>query len=365
MKGLGTMRSSQDRSAVLSFRCYLKAKLAQFVLDFSSSHLAADLLAEFIVFLSMYQKEGTDLFPAVFLGEVTEEILKITFGRDPISIGSGPLTRDIVQRAFKHCAPLAEGREWAVFVTIKPGLLSYGIFRIDQSPLPRSPFEALRQNKDAQIQVIGLSRLGRSFVEVRRTINLFKFVNLPGNHELLMNPKDMIRTFMDMVTRGAPKDLKTPLQSFYHRLGADILHSNHGTLLCVVPHHRELSKLFQDGILLEPRIEVMGAALSLIALDSREALQQLLALNHLIRRMAGVGEITILDSGGAIVGYRCFVKDSQARTMRVGILGGGARRRAFDVLTGHLGKNLSGVIYKSQDGLVELPVSDGLGKAAS
>src|SRR5690606_11754243 len=128
-----------------------------------------------VVVLSMYREEGTDLFPAVFIGEDVNEILSVAHGIDPILIGSGPQSRETVRRAFKQSAPLAEGREWAVYVTFKKRVLSYGIFRTDPSPVSPTPFERLRRNRNQHLNIIGLSRLGRSFIEVRSGVGLFQF----------------------------------------------------------------------------------------------------------------------------------------------------------------------------------------------
>jgi hypothetical protein len=353
------MAEYKNIKGVLSFRSYLQAKMAPFVSDFHKSDLAADLLSEFIVVLSMYREEGTDLFPAVFLGEDVKEVLSITQGIDPILIGSGPQTRETVRRAFKQCASLAEGREWAVYVTFKKKILHYGIFRTDPSPVNPTPFERLRQNKNRNVKIIGLSRLGRSFIEVRSGVGLFQFVNMLGDHEETMNPKEMIRSFMKVATQDAPFDLKAQLLSFYYRLGADILHSNHGTLLAIIPHQKSVPSLFRDGILLENRINVLGGISKMREPSTEESLHQLVAWNLLIRRMASMDGITVLDSCGAVVGYNCFIRGSNLESKEAGMVMGGARRRAFDVLRSHLGSQLFGVIYKSQDGVVELGVLNG------
>ena len=102
---------------------------------------------------------------------------------------------------------------------------------------------------------------------------------------------------------------------------------------------------------------MLAGVSKLLASNNREALQQLVAWNQLLRRMANMDGITVLDSCGAIIGYNCFVKDSTAGSHESGTITGGARRRAFDVLRSQIGKQISGVIYKSQDGVVELGIS--------
>jgi hypothetical protein len=245
-----------------------------------------------------------------------------------------------------------------VLVIFENRNLIYGIFRTEPSPVEPTAFERLRRNKNIHAKVIGLSRLGRSFIEVRSGVGHFQFVNMMGDHEETMNPKEMIQSFMKLATKDAPLDLKSQLQSFYYRLGVDILHSNHGTLLAIIPYQKRVPSLLRDGLLLQKKIDILSGISNLVASNSANALQQLIAWNQLIRRMASMDGITILDSRGAIVGYNCFIKGTALELKEPGTTMGGARRRAFDVLRSHLGKQLSGVIYKSQDGVVELGVAN-------
>ncbi len=79
------MADYRNQKGVLSFRSYLQTKIAPFVADFQQTEKASDLLAEFIVVLSMYREEGTDLFPAVFIGEDVKEVISITQGLKQIA----------------------------------------------------------------------------------------------------------------------------------------------------------------------------------------------------------------------------------------------------------------------------------------
>ncbi|MDR3606440.1 MAG: hypothetical protein P4M08_03560 [Oligoflexia bacterium] len=340
--------------SVLSFRGYLQSKISDFVSEFKQSELAADLLAEFIIILSSYQEEGTHLFPPVFITEDLDELFNVTKGLDPIVIGSGDQSLETIRRAIKQCAPLAEWREWAIFVALKRKALTYGIFRADQSPLNPTPFERLRQVRDPALRIIGLSRLGGNFVEVRGGFGQFQYVDITGSQEGTSNPIEVIRKFTQIVTRDAPLEVQSRLQAFYYRVGIEMLHANHGTLVAVINQKHGIPAILDDGILLTPRVQITRAIEEFSKNESNDAFQQLFALNQLIRRMTFMDGITVLDSRGSIVGYNYFIKSSAINSKHRGSTIGGARRRAFDVLCSNLGEQLLAVVYKSQDGAVDL-----------
>jgi hypothetical protein len=346
-----------NQDAILSFRSYLQKGMSHFVSDFQQSDSVADVLAEFIIVLSSYQEEGVQLFPIVFIGEDLSEILSITQGIDPIVVGQGEQNRESVRRAFKRFAPLTEGRAWAAFVILQKNSMSYGVFRTSQSPLLPTAFECLRQTQNPDLRVLGLSRLGGSFVEIRSASGQYKYINMSGEYEEAKNPPKLIYDFMNVVTKDAPPEVLPHLRSFYYRVGVDLLHANHGALLAVTHFNQEIPEIFQDGILLKERIDLSKAISKFLDTSDRESYQRLVAWSQLLRRMTRMDGITLVDTSGAIVGYNCFIRNSDLEFNPKFSSSGGARRRAFDVLRTHLGEHLSGVIYKSQDGVIEMGIS--------
>ena len=342
---------------VLSFRRFLSAEISDCVSCFRQPFLSADLLAEFILIHSRYQEEGDDLFPVVFLGESLQGVLTVAGGQDPIEIGSGGLTRSGVQQAFKRCAPLAADRAWAIFVILEEGVLRYGIFRTEQSPLRPTSFAKLRQARTDDISVVGLVRMGMGFVEVRSSRGWFRYVNLTREQEETENPRNVIQSFIEIVSRHCPAHLSGELQSFYYRCGFDILQADHGTLLAVIDHRHGNPKIFDDGVSLSPRIEVVSMIEEILAENSNEAFLRLASFALLLRKMTSMDGITVVDSSGSIVGYNYFVRSAALGARGETIPAGGARRRAFDALCSHLGEDLLAVIYKSRDGAVEIGIA--------
>jgi len=343
---------------VISFRHYLQNGIIPFASDFTESKIVSDLLTEFVVVLSNYQEEGVHLYPVIFISEDLSSILTTVGGSDSITIGSGPKARETVQSAFKECAPLAEGRGWAIFTVLMEDEIIYGIFRTDQSPLNPTPFERLRRSTSAPRRVIGLTRMGGGFIELRSDQGKYKYIDVTGSHEETNNPSKLIRAFVKLATQAAPEDFKAKLQSFYYRVGIDLLHSGHGALIAVSHKNEEMPAIFRDGILLEPKIEILVDIEKLITLKDNDSFQRLVAKNQLLRKMAFMDGITVIDTAGSILGYNCFIRNSALeRKSKKSHTIGGARRRAFDVLSGYVGENLAGVLYKSQDGHIDLSSS--------
>lgn len=352
------MSKKSDTNTVLSFRGYIQAEMTDFVQHFKRSDLAADALAEFIVVLSSYQEEGVRLFPTVFIGEDLNDILSITKGMDPIFLGHEEQNRESVRRAFKRFAPLTEGREWAAFVIFQKSSMNYGVFRNDLSPLVPTAFERLRQTKNLHGHTLGLSRLGGGFVEIRSASGQFKYINLAGDYESTKNPPKLIRDFMGIVTRDAPSEIHLALQSFYYRVGIDLLHANHGSLLAVTRSDRPVPSIFRDGIILDQKIEISKAISEYLQRGGNESYERLIGWNQLLRRMTRMDGITLMDTSGAIVGYSCFIRDSKIEEkLKPNSSVGGARRRAFEALCSCLGDDLPAVIYKSHDGVIEMEVA--------
>lgn len=342
------------KKEVFSFRAYLQLDLLPCVSHFEDAVAAANTLTEFVVVLSMYREEGTDLFPVIFIGEDLNKVLTTTNGIDAISIGRGTQNKETIHKSFKQCAQLADGREWAIYVVLEQGTIHYGIFRTNPSPVEPTAFERLRQNTSSKENIIGITRLGRSFIEVRNARGLYRFVNMAGDHAETASPKDTIKDFTKMATRDVPPQFKGQMESFYNRLGLDVLHSHFGTLMAVIPAQKPIPNFFFDGIQLSRRLDILSI-LQQADQDNYHALHKLIAWNQLIRRMACMDGITILDSCGSVVGYSYFIQSSQAGSKTMANAGG-ARRRAFDALVSRLGENLLAIFYKSQDGVVEMGI---------
>lgn len=337
---------------MISFRDFLKQRLQPLTENLNQTLFNADFLSEVVLLLANYQEEGTNLFPVIFMTDKQEDLTKYLAARELIAIGSGPVNRDTFTRAFKHCAPLAEDRLWAVYIMVEGASIKYGIFRSDSSPLVPTVYERLRAMTEAESSIVGLTRLGGNFVELRTGSGLKQYINVSGSDEEDYHPGRVIRNFVDGVVRESDDRIKPMLRSFYYRVGMDVMHGSHGSLVGILGKGQKIPDILEDGIHLAPRIDVGKAILSLIdGTEDRDAYLKLYSYTLLLRKLTWMDGITLLDTEGGILAYNCFIKTSALRPQDAII--GGARRRAFEHMQNNVPGLLSGCLYKSQDGHIE------------
>lgn len=334
-----------------SFRRFLQESLVEITQAFRCFDFKLDLLSEMVLLLTNYQEEGISLFPVIFISDSKDKIMNDLEGKEAIHIGRGLANRETLAQAFKNCAPLAEDRLWAVYLVIEPETISYGIFRSDPSPLAPTVFERLRQLQSTRGCIVGLTRLGGSFVEIRTNTGEYRYVNVSGASDDDYHPAQVIRAFVDGVSADVDASIKPLLQSFYYRLGMDVLHGPHGSLIAIQKKGESIPSFLEDGIHLRPQVGVADA-IAAIRIDpqNREPYLRLLSYGQLLRKLTWMDGITVLDTEGSILAYNCFVRTSVPETQSR-ILGG-ARRRAFEVLQRFVPNQLTGAFYKSQDGTI-------------
>ena len=155
-------------SPVLSFRHLLSDAVSSFLQEAGlGATQVVEPLSELIVTLSRYREEGEPLFPVAFMGDDLGEMLRVLDGKDEVAIGTGPRTRETIQRALKQCAPLGQGRWWSLYVLLVPEGFAYGIFRTDPFPLVETPLERMRRAGERSLRMVGVLQLAENVIELR------------------------------------------------------------------------------------------------------------------------------------------------------------------------------------------------------
>ncbi len=338
---------------MVSFRDYLRDCLEPMVEPLSPELKKVAFLPELVLLMSSYQEEGTDLFPVVFIADNLEHFQTYLGAREMVFVGEGHICRESIVRAFKLCAPLAEDRLWAVYILMEQGRLRYGIFRSDSSPLTPSVFERLRRLEVPGTSIVGLTRLGENFVEIRTSLGQQKYVNLASGAGDDYHPGQVIRDFVQSATRNVNDSVRPLMRSFYQRFGMDVLHSSHGSLIGILPKGEKIPSILQDGVHLNPPISIVSAVEGIInGSDDRDAYLRLFAYGQLLRKLTWMDGITLIDDEGTILGFNCFIKMSSSARAEDSIIGG-ARRRAFSHMQHQVPELLVGCLMKSQDGHIE------------
>ncbi|WP_224362373.1 hypothetical protein [Hyalangium versicolor] len=339
--------------ALLSFRPVLSEKMMPLARPLGADvEAATEILVEAVVQVSNFKEEGFPLAPLVFVGRELKELLEGTNGSSPIELGSGPCTMQTVRVALKSCAPLAEGRQWAIYLLIREGQLRFGIFCTDRSPLRFTSFEAIRLLPEDGPPLVGITQLGESVVEVRGSAGAHLYFDFSGSVDLASNPMRVIKSFVHSVTRDVKEDLRPRLKAFYYRLGVDVISGGHGALVAVLDHRQHPPDLLMDGIWLGEPIDLGERALRYEAHHSEADALALVAYGSLFRRMVGMDGITVFGSDGRLLGYNCFIHQQIIGSPTRQVVGG-ARRRAFEVLCRELGRSIAAVLYRSRDGAAE------------
>ncbi|MDC0712189.1 hypothetical protein POL68_27225 [Stigmatella sp. ncwal1] len=343
--------SPPGSSQVLSFRHLLTEAVQGFLKEegLGDSGLA-DALSELIITLSRYREEGEPLFPMVFLGDDLGAMLSMLGGQEPLAIGTGLRTRETIERALKQCAPLGQGRWWALYLLLVPEGLAYGIFRSDPFPLLETPFERMSRGRDRSVHVVGLLQLAESVIELRGTGGLHRHIYLSGARVDAVPPTAVLDSLAQAATMDVAEPLRVMAGDFYRRVLFEVMQASHGALVAVLPQARGSSPLFVDGILLPEPLD-LTAPIARYQEGAEGAVSAVSSLAQLLRGMMATDGITVLRSDGRILGYNVFIRHPETLA-RAALLVGGARRRTFDVLCASVGTELVAAFFRSQDGAI-------------
>ena len=336
----------------VSLRPWVIEGVVPFAEGFGQHATAADLLVESIVGLSNYSEEGLAYAPLVFVTSDLPRTLAALGGADAILVGSESQGALAARTALRSCAPLGEGRRWAVFLCLKENRVEYGLFRTEGSPLRPTSFELLRRLSTQAPPTIGLTQLRSGVVEVRSSTGLGRYFDFSGSQEEARDPGYVVQEFTAAVTSSAEPDVRPQLRAFYYRLGVEILTGDHGALAAVLTPGTATPSFLQDGNWLEHPVDLTPTIRKENATSSSEGTQALFAYSQLIRRMTMMDGIAVFGSDGTVRAYGCFLREPTA-VIKANRAGGGARRRAYEVLRSHVGHGLSAALYRSQDGAAD------------
>jgi len=334
---------------ILSFRPALENLTREYARSFRNPENVSSILADAIAGLGSYREEGVKSAPLIFITRDLAPLLISIKGNDSIPIGSGPLSTSTVRSALKICGPLGSGQDWAIFLVIREDLdvLQFGVFRTDRFPLHESSFQRLRNTSVPGGGVIGMQKIGENLIEIRDSSGRFHYIDASGLLEVTQNPALMISQWVAAVTESAPENLRQKMESFYHRIAIDLVSLTHGTLSAIVPSGRPYPPFLSDGVVLQESFGLVRAIHRYVKYRDEAATLSLSSYGLLIRKMMSMDGITVFDSSGEVLAFNCFVHEP--RKTGPAILGG-ARKRAFEILSSHLEKDLSCVLYRSQDG---------------
>lgn len=344
--------------SIKSMRNFLVASLGDFALTSGLDALATnDTLASLVASLAHYQEEGTKLVPELYLCQEIGKLVRAIPNNQVIMLGSHLDAKIAIELALKKGAPLAiEG--WCIFVDASNDSFRFGIFRGSINPLALNIEKSVLSTPDQECPIVRVMQIAPGCIEVRNSNGVVHTFLLSDRSDETVMPSIHLDGLVKAACRLAHAVARDSLQSYLATVLGRGLQESHGALVVVTQTER-VPKFLNDGIVLSPPIQlgelVLAARESSRARNDEEsnrakkAEQELLANSALIKGMIRSDGITVLSPKGALLGYNCFVKSSN----RNKAVSGGARTRAYETLVTKIGKGLSAVFARSQDGLTK------------
>ncbi len=327
----------------ITFRTHLAGSVNDFCEASGMQPLVRpNTLAELIVTLARYKEEGARLTPEIYLCTDVEQVLHLIPEHEIVYIGNTTLSEDFIGKVLKRCATLAiDG--WCIFVEGKGENIRFGVFRDSGSPLSVPIAETLLSSGDGSIKLVRAYQIAEDCVEIRNHIGETYNVFLSHKKESELPPTEFAQNLVQIICERCPVGEREPVMTYLSRCLSRALAECHGTLIAVCPAHT-VPKLLTDGVILEAPIDFLAKVRQ--AQKTRIMPYSLLSASALLTGMIGSDGIVVFTRDARLLAYGCFIKYSN----KAGRAAGGGRRRAFDTLTARLGKGVSAVFIRSQDG---------------
>lgn len=321
----------------------------------------ADVLVSVISLLANYQEEGHSLSPDVFVCNSIRDLVQRVGTAEFVFLGKAPLNGGAAQRALKEAAPLATGN-WAIFLERgSQSELHYGLFTGSTDPSALTLVETALETPDPAFPVLMARQLGPNRVEIRSNASRSRCFHFHGEEGSAHQGDEELASLAACIASGVSEELMSVFPGMMKRVLAEAIQKSHGTLIAVVPSSATaIPNVLHDMVVLNPIIDFAGRLLR-----HREdalsgaSLSSLQAAAHLIQGMISSDGITVFKQGGHVLGFRAFV---QSKPAAAGVVGG-ARTRAFQALSEHVGGEFSAAFFRSQDGVTKLKLSDAEPKA--
>lgn len=328
----------------ITYRTQLLGSIADFCAECALPLATPEVVVDLLVRLSRYREEGTELAPQVYLTDDIDLLVKMLPEGEKLPISVTSINAGGVEEMLKLCAPLARG-EWRVFGQEREQLLHFGLFRGLANPLSITVDDTLLSEQD-EINVIKAHQIADQCVQLRSSKNHNHYVFFNHRRQESPPPLQHIDDLVSYIVKSLHIDEKDRMKSFMKNTVTNALLGSHGCILAVTNMKRAPKFILRDALLLTAPIDFPAMIRELMrSTNTSTWLQFIEKKAELVTGMIGSDGITLFDQYGRLLAYRCFIP-TPGETAVVG----GARRRAFDTLTRHLGKGLSAAFMQSQDG---------------
>lgn len=301
-------------------------------------------LIELVVLLARYKEEGVSLYPAVYITNKLSDMIQMLHGADVLQLGKTQPSIDGLRKIVKKAAPLAVD-EWHIYIDEATEGLSYGVFCAHDSPTAVRIDDVI-MDPEVTFPVVKIQQVAESCVEVSSSTGKRHIIFLDHRPEESMSPQIHIKHLVVAAVQNVPEAKKDPAKNVIMRMLASAIRKAHGCIIVVVPGRVMPAVLAADGTVLSIPIDIpklieeyKNDQLTGVSLENKK---------QVISGMVNSDGILVLSNDGCVLGYNCFVHLEELEQVN-----GGARRRAFESVCTHLGREVMGAFFQSQDGLAE------------
>lgn len=339
-------------SAIISFRDQATGKINDLLGDegLICGH-TQNLLSYLSGALLSYKEEGVELTPTVLLCESIGRFLTRFPGSSFYQIGSGPLEGSPGKRILKECAPLS-GDNWFVYVErITAKTIRFGVFTYSISPTSVNLLGGLSITSD-QMAVLA-KKVGENTIElVGGKGSRLKLMFSTSRDAQITQPD--LNHFGEACTSSLQNEVyRNQFITYFIQLLDKGLSASHGTMLACSKDETclKLTEL-KDAVVLNPPLDLFAQFERYRAEGSAESLLSLQRAEELLNGFMRCDGIVFFDETGRVFAYRVFYRPKKS-SPNASIIGG-ARRRAFEGAKSLVPENLTAILFRSQDGGMEL-----------
>jgi hypothetical protein len=333
----------------ITLRAYLTGELNDIV---ESVHIGPSVRCSHICKLvSMfvdYHEEGAKLFLDAFLTDDIKYLIEGIPDKFQLKLGLVDSNENGLQEAIKQTAPLIIGC-WKMYITPVGDMYEFGVFRDSGNPLNASIDTAIGVGEGTRSNYIRVSKLGNASVRVSSSIGNSTIVHFTNEQSETDNESWKMDTLYKSICSGLDENKSRRVLSYLKSIISASLRLSHGALIAVTINP-EVPPFLEDCTRLSPSIDIADIVNN--AQDNPQLIPQLSALGFLINGIFSCDGVVVVDLKARLLAYRGFVAlNGQGAN-------GGARRRAYDELSKHVGNELYAAFYQSHDGGNELKIKE-------
>lgn len=341
----------------VSFRTHIQSNTFDILNDAKIDCIhTLKLVISLVSQLAAYTEEGVPLSPSVFICNSISSLVRMAGAGEFVILSENEVTATAAGKILKAGAPLCTG-SWRIYVErIDDGeRCRFGVFCGSSDPSSFTVDEVLLEVSDEKFPIIRIAQNVTNKVEVRTSAGSgieFRFND--DNDVAQLDNRSNILQLASAVAADVSEDSES-FKNFIERVLSAAIRESHGTLVAVVSGKDGIMpNVLTDGLTLNPPLDLYDRyQLHFKEEKTAVSVSRLQAASELLAGFVNSDGITVLNSGGKVLGYRAFIRSPQPDSPSTG----GARTRAYAALSALVGNGLDAAFFRSQDGRMELKIA--------